>query len=97
MKAIIISLSLLLSSCATQSFVFDKKHYKSYAPTYTQIDSFFIGGIGQTTVTREVDQICTDKGKKIASVKFKQTASNIFFTAITLGIYSPRTMEVHCI
>ena len=75
----------------------DKKYYKSQSPDYTQTDHFILWGIGQTKITTNVEEKCEDRKKKIASVEFKQTVPNYFLRFITLGIYWPRALEIHCI
>ncbi len=93
----ILVLVLFLTSCSTQRLITDKKYYKSTYPTYTQVDHFIFWGIGQKKIFDKADSICQKKDKILSSVEFKQTVPNYLLTLITLGIYSPRTLEIHCI
>ena len=97
MKIFLISIILILSSCSTQRFVTDKKYYKVQSPNYKKTDHFTFWGIGQTKITTDAEDKCADNNKKLASVQFKQTVPNYLLTFVTLGIYSPRTLEVFCI
>ena len=48
-KILTISLLVsLLASCASQSFITDKKHYKVTYPSYSKTSHFVFWGIGQT-------------------------------------------------
>lgn len=93
-----ICICFIISSCATQRASFDGRNYYSSedVPTYKQTDNFFIGGIGQTKVFIDAEEKCTEKGLELSRVEFKQTFQNILLTAITLGIYSPRDLEIYC-
>ncbi len=84
--------SVLLSSCSSQ-IVKVGRDANPPNPTYDKNQAFFIYGIGQT---QEIDgrAICREKG--INRIRTKQTFVNVLLQVVTLGIYTPRTLEVYC-
>jgi len=83
--SIALGLTVLLSACATQQF--DLAPANGAQPSFTDTQTFWVGGIGQET---SVDgaQACGD-ASKVARVETMQTAGNIGLTILTLGITPP--------
>jgi hypothetical protein len=83
---------LILNSCSSQIILTGKKT-ASNKPQYDKSQAFFILGVAQS---KEIDgeAICKDKG--INKIRTVQTALDVVFKVITVGIYTPRTMEIYC-
>lgn len=88
----IVILVMILNSCSSQIILVGKKSTSSNL-TYDKSQAFFIEGIGQT---KEIDgaAVCKDKG--INKIQTVQTFLDVFFKVITIGIYTPRSMEIYC-
>lgn len=98
MKKLFLILALLsLAACSTQRFSVSsttKRQTPSSVPHFTTTSHFFFWGIDQTDFRNAID-MCKDNGGP-AFVEVKQSFAQGFFTAITYGIYSPRTMSLYC-
>lgn len=92
----IISL-IVISSCATQTFVVNpkvKREVPAGNPHFSKSSHFFISGIGQSMVLN-ASEFCKESDG-VAFVESKQSFAQVFLTGITYGIYTPRTMNVYC-
>ena len=89
----LLGLVFLLSACATQQF--DIASTNGEPALFSENQTFWVGGIGQEV---QVDgaQACGD-AKKVAGVATTQTAANVVLTIVTLGIYSPRHIDITCL
>lgn len=89
----LLGLVFLLSACATQQF--DIASTNGEPALFSENQTFWVGGIGQEV---QVDgaQACGD-AKKVARVATTQTAANVVLTIVTLGIYSPRHIDITCL
>ena len=89
----LLGLVVLLSACATQQF--DIASTNGEPALFSEDQTFWVGGIGQE---RQVDgaKACGD-AKKVARVATVQTAGNVVLTILTLGIYSPRHIDITCL
>lgn len=83
---------LLVSGCATQR-VYSQSELGGTLPSYEKSQPFFVYGIGQTQETN-AREICGKSG--IDRVETTQTFLDGFLGVITLGIYTPRTVQVYC-
>ena len=93
--AIIALGSLVLAGCSTQKFNLNPGADLTSDAVVSSSQTFFVGGIGQET---EVDAAEACGGAdKVAQVLTKQTFMNGLLGAVTFGIYTPRTVEVHCV
>lgn len=82
-----------LGACATQSYTL--RSGGAAEPDLSTSQAFFFSGIGQH---REIDAVEVCHGSKnIAHVESVQTFSDILLSAVTLGIYTPRTAQVYCV
>jgi hypothetical protein len=90
--SIALGLTVLLSACATQQF--DIASSKGAQPSFTEKQTFWVGGIGQQTVV-DGAKACGD-ASKVARVETQQTAGNVGLALITLGIYTPRQISITC-
>ena len=86
--------SLFFISCQTVTISpKGHKHRYSNIPVYEQSQSFFFWGlVGESVVN--VQSICGDR--KILQMQTQSTFVNQLLTALTLGIYAPRTAKVWC-
>lgn len=84
----------LLAGCANQRF--NVAGELSAMPTAKSEDSqtFFVSGIGQMKSVNAA-QVCGGAGK-VEGVAVEQSATDVLFGIITLGIYTPRTARVYC-
>lgn len=89
---------LLLASCATQTYSIDANNKRevpaSPNPHFSKTSHFFLEGVGQSDF-QNASKLCADSGG-VAFVEAKQTVGQVFLTAITYHIYSPRTMNIYC-
>ena len=88
-----LGLVFLLNACATQQF--DIANTNGEPALFSENQTFWVGGIGQQV---QVDgaQACGD-AKKVARVTTSQTAGNVAMTILTIGIYSPRQLQITCL
>lgn len=93
LSVVSLTLTLLLSACATQQF--DIASTNGEPALFSEDQTFWVGGIGQEV---QVDgaKACGD-AKKVARVATTQTAGNVVLTILTLGIYSPRHIDITCL
>ncbi|MDO4223556.1 MAG: Bor family protein [Acinetobacter sp.] len=90
--SLLVSATILATGCATQTAIL--KSNNAATPTYQKSEHFFIGGIGQEKNINAND-IC--KGAhNIAKVQSTVTPKDVLLSAITFGIYTPRTAKVYC-
>ena len=84
---------MLLASCATVT-IHPTPHQKlTAAPSHTQsLDFFFWGLVGEHHV--DVKQICNDA--KVIQMQSQRKFADNLLSFVTLGIYSPRTINVWC-
>jgi hypothetical protein len=89
----LLGLVFLLSACATQQF--DIASANGEPALFSENQTFWVGGIGQEV---QVDgaQACGE-AKKVARVATSQTAGNVVLSIVTLGIYTPRHIDITCL
>ena len=90
--ALSISLSLMVSGCATQRFDFNEI-YVSDSPSINYRQGFWFFGIGQTQKI-DVSDLCASR--QVSRVDFQQTFGDIGLSIITFFIYTPRHVRVTC-
>jgi hypothetical protein len=91
-QALILSVAVLMSGCATQTFVMGDT--SNNTPTQETTHSFFVEGIGQEKMV-DAASVCGG-ADKVQKVQTKLTFWNGFLGGITFGIYTPRTAMVYC-
>ena len=91
--AVIATVSLL-SGCANQRF--NVAGELSAMPSAKSEDSqtFFVSGIGQMKSV-DAGKVCGG-ADKVTGVAVEQSATDVLYGVITLGIYTPRTARVYC-
>lgn len=88
-----IFLSLFLSSCMTTRVSFHNQWDPKDKPTYVDyFDYYWLGFYGQNDV--DLQKVCMDQ--KIFGFKTQRTFEDFFLATITLGIYTPLTVQVWC-
>lgn len=87
--------TLLLSSCATQSFDVNSPIAPTSEPTLEESQPFFVYGVGQDSVV-DAAEVCGGAAK-IARVEVEQNALDSVLAFLTGSIYSPRTARVYCL
>lgn len=94
MKTICLTLTLLLATaCSTVTMTAKGTARLSTAPNHTErLPFFLLGVVGSHTIDGRA--IC--EGKKIQQIQTKEYFLDGFLTFITLGIYSPRVLQVWC-
>lgn len=84
---------LLLSGCMSTRIVFNEKWDPRAKPSYTDfMDSYFLGLKGRPEVS--LTKVCMDQ--KPWAVQKVKTPEDIFLTVITLGLYTPTTVNIWC-
>lgn len=83
--------TLTATGCASQTAHLRPKQISA---AHTEKQAFFLGGIAQE---KKVDaaQVC-EGSQNVVKVESKQEASDVVFSVITFGIYTPRTAKVFC-
>ena len=87
---------LLLSSCATQTFLVNSG--EKISASTLDIDKpshFFINGLGQNDIIDAVE-IC-GSADKVGKVETEITFLNGLLAGITFGIYTPYQYKVYCV
>ena len=94
MKAALSAVLLLaLSGCMSTRITLDPKQTRRDQPTYEDyFDYYWFGLSGKNSV--DVQQVCMDQ--KPAEIREVKSVDDVFLTWITLGIYSPLTVQVWC-
>jgi hypothetical protein len=64
------------------------------APTYEDSKEFFLLGLLGPRHSYSSRELCL--GKEIDQIETAHTANDVLVTAVTLGIYAPRTLRVWC-
>jgi Bor protein len=91
-KYILLSLVLLsLSACARQEFLLNQSS-SAGVNKHTKMQHFFIGGIGQTQEISTKEYCGT---KDVAIIATERSVLDILINVFQ-GIYTPRTIEIHC-
>lgn len=85
-------LVLSLAACSTQKFELDTTSHTSI-PTYEGTSHFVFWGIGQEKKLYPAE-VCGARG--VASVDTHDSFVNGLFSAITWGIYAPRSYAIYC-
>jgi hypothetical protein len=94
MKVSIILVSLLFfMSCVTNKVYFVERPDMYVPPSKKISQPFFLYGIGQEQ-TVNVSDACGTKKPEWAKTKF--TFVDLLLELVTLGIYTPRTVEIYC-
>jgi hypothetical protein len=94
---ILLTTLFLITSCSTQRFSVNstsKREVPKTNPHFSKWSHFFFWGIGQDTVLNP-GEMCRDEGG-IAFVETKLTFAQGLVTAVSYGIYSPRTNNIYC-
>lgn len=87
-------LVLLLSSCATQP-LYIKSESPGAAATLVRHQNFYFMGLGQEKPF-DAKQLCADLSKEVHRMDIGQTASDVGWSWLTLGVYTPRTIKIYC-
>lgn len=85
--------AMLLAGCATVTVRPDGGAKVGGTPDYQKSKNYFFWGLGGVH-TIDVQEICEEKG--VEQIQSQKTFMNGFLTAITLGIYAPKTAKVWC-
>lgn len=85
--------ALYLSACATATIRPDGGTRVGGKPAYQETKNYFFWGLkGEHEI--DVAAICKEKG--VEQMQSQMTFVNGLLSAITLGIYAPRTAKVWC-
>jgi hypothetical protein len=89
----LLSLIITLSGCAAVTITKTGESNLKYHPDYEESKHFFLWGlVGEHRIN--VTEICTKMPTIQMQTKF--SSWDVFYSAITLGIYLPRTAKVWC-
>lgn len=94
---ILLTTLFLITSCSTQRFSFNtnsKREVPKTNPHFSKSSDFLFWGIGQETILNPVE-MCKDEGG-IAFIETKLTLAQGLITAVSYGIFSPRTNNIYC-
>ncbi len=89
----VILVGLLASACATQSFTLQEG--ATELPQKEEMQSFYVSGVGQEKSVN-ASEVCGG-ADKVAKVESHLKFYDGFLSAITYGIYTPRTAKVYCV
>lgn len=94
LRSILLALALFqLSGCAAITITERGDPSFLYRPHYKESKPFFFWGmLGEHSVNTQ--QIC--RGRPVVQMQTKFEPMDILYTALTLGIYMPRTAKVWC-
>lgn len=84
--------ALLITSCATQSFVVNDG---ANVKIEDKFDHFFVAGIGQEAVNNAAEACGGEEF--VHSVETVYTPLNWLVTSLAYGIYSPLQSKVYCL
>jgi hypothetical protein len=94
MKMFLLALCLIVTSCATQQFKVTEKGKKRSVPSYEGKHHFIFWGLGQE---KEVNALeACNEGQSIEAVDTHLTFVDGLLSAITYGIYYPRSYRIYC-
>lgn len=94
-KTLALALALIAASgCSTIEFVRNPGMRTNAEPVYSSSKEFFFWGLAGPKHDIYVDRICL--GKEVDQVATTYTPSDFLLNLITVGIYSPRTVQVWC-
>lgn len=82
----------LLASCS-HSVIRYSDNYEANLPNYSERQSFWLYGIGQK---QDVDASKYCKNTGVERVEVEHKFSDVLFRLLTLGIYTPRSLEIYC-
>jgi len=89
----LLSLIITLSGCAAITITESGQSNFQYRPDYEESKHFFLWGlIGSHHI--DVTKICTDS--PTIQMQSKYSGWDVLYTALTAGLYSPRTAIVWC-
>lgn len=91
--ASLVAASVLMSGCATQTFVLNEGNGGVIAE-YEAMDVFFVNGIGQEKLT-DAGEICGGS-ENVHKVEASQQGLDILIGVLT-GFVNPRTAKVYCL
>jgi hypothetical protein len=92
--AILLTAFAILSSCSTVLFVRAPEKRTYAEPSYSASKEFFFWGLAGPPHDINASQICL--GKEVDQVATTYTTSDFLLNLITVGIYSPRSVQVWC-
>lgn len=93
LSILMLSLIITLSGCAAVTITENGESNFKYHPDYEESKPFFLWGfIGEHHI--DVTTICIKTPTTQMQTKF--SSKDVFYSAITLGIYLPRTAKVWC-
>ena len=93
LSTLLLSIIITLSGCAAVTITESGESNFQYRPNYEESKHFFLWGlIGNHHI--DVTQICAEKPTIQMQSKF--SAMDVLYSAITLGLYLPRTAKVWC-
>lgn len=85
--------ALGLMGCMSTKVVFDGRWNPNAKPSYEDyMDSYLFGFMGKPSIS--ISKVCMDQ-RPLAMQRVKG-AEDIFLSLITLGIYTPSTVNVWC-
>ena len=90
--AILLAL-LALAACESITVRPEGTKILSSKPNYEQSENYYFWGL-KNEFRVDAKAACADK--RIVQMQAQDTPKDVFYTAITLGIYSPRTARIWC-
>lgn len=87
--------AVILSGCGHSIVMFKDTEELTSVPTSSQTISFFVGGLLPTNVELTSAQLCGEH-QKLQQVDLYYSGPDVLLTALTLNMYSPKTLNVWC-
>lgn len=94
MRVFAVLLLLSTASCSSVLFVRNPESRTLTDPVYTSSKEFFFWGLAGPKHDVYADRICL--GKEVDQIATTYTPSDFFLNLVTLGIYSPRSVQIWC-
>lgn len=96
LKQILFSFIMLsmLASCSSVTIIESGRGQSNTEPTYKDTKAFYLGGAIPGSQDVSIKEACGEK--KAKQVVMENEFLDGFFTIITFGIYSPRTVKIWC-
>lgn len=88
-------LAALLSGCANTVAMFSDDKVITEAPTQTLVLPFYVGGLFPRQLEFKSESLCS-YNRQLKQAEVFYSAADVLLTAVTLNLYSPKSMRVWC-
>jgi hypothetical protein len=93
LKPLMVFAFLGLAACSTITIRPEGTKTRHTDPTFQKSEDFYFWGLKNEF---HVNALAACADKKIVQMQVQDTPKDVFYTIITLGIYSPRSVKIWC-